>query len=92
MPPSGRCMQFSYALALCKTGLDCLLDRREQLCLRFARACLKNENVKDMFPHNIPECQTEIRDREAFQVAFARTERLKTSAIPHMQRLLNANN
>ena len=40
----------TYAHALAITGLDCLVDRCEQLCLKFAKACLKNENVCDMFP------------------------------------------
>ena len=80
----------NYAQALLKCGLDSLVDRRELLCLKFARSALKNENVKDMFPPNLPD-STEIRDREPFKVTFARTDRLKTSAIPYMQRLLNAN-
>ena len=81
----------NYAQALLKSGLESLVDRREQLCLKFARSALKNENVKDMFPMNSPDCPTEIRDREPFSVTFARTDRLKDSAIPYMQRLLNAN-
>ena len=81
----------TYAHALAITGLDFLVDRREQLCLKFAKACLKNENVCDMFPRNPSEHLPEVRDREEFHVSFARTERLRKSAIPHMQRLLNAN-
>ena len=81
----------NYAQALLKSGLESLVDRREQLCLKFARSTLGNENVKDMFPLNTPDCPTEIRDREPFTVTFARTDRLKKSSIPHMQRLLNDN-
>ena len=38
-----------------KEGLKCLIlekldDRRESLCLKFAKGCLKNEKVKNMFP------------------------------------------
>ena len=80
----------TYAQALDKAGLDSLVDRREQLCLKFARAALKNSNVKDMFPVN-PNCPLEIRARETYHVTFAKTDRLKNSAIPYMQRLLNAN-
>ena len=75
------------AHALSLTGLDCLVDRREQLCLKFARASLKNSNVADMFPAIVPE-GLDMRDREPYKVTFAR---LKKSAIPYMQRLLNAN-
>ena len=81
----------NYAQALLKSGLESLVDRREKLCLKFARSTLGNENVKDMFPLITPDCPTEIRDREPFTVTFARTDRLKKSSIPHMQRLLNDN-
>ena len=80
----------SYEHALTKVGLECLVERREKLCLKFARACLKNANVKDMFPLN-DGVHLDIRQRDKFKVAFARTGRLKDSSIPHMQRLLNAN-
>ena len=42
-----------------------------------------------MFPLNDVNNQVETRNREKFKVAMAHTERLKKSAIPHMQRLLN---
>jgi hypothetical protein len=77
----------TYAQALLKSGLESLVGRREQICLKFGRSALKNENVKDMFPLNTPDCPTEIRDREPFTVAFARTDRLKKSAIPHAETL-----
>ena len=79
-----------YEDALSTAGLECLVERRDKLCLKFARACLKNDNVKDMFPYNDP-VEQDVRQREKFKVAFARTGRLKDSAIPYMQRLLNAN-
>ena len=80
----------SYENALTRTGLDCLLDRREQLCLKFAKACLRNSNMKDMFPLN-KDYQQNTRNKEKYEVTFANTGRLLKSAIPHMQRLLNAN-
>ena len=80
----------SYDNALTTVGLECLIDRREQLCLRFAKACLKNENLKDMFPLN-DDNQLNMRQREDFKVTFAHTDRLKNSSIPYMQRLLNSN-
>ena len=80
----------SYDHALNAVGLDCLIDRREKLCLKFAKACLKNENLKDMFPLNEDSHQN-IRQREVFKVTFAHTDRLKDSSIPYMQRLLNSN-
>ena len=80
----------SYAHALEKTGLESLVDRREQLCLKFARTCLKNENMKNMFPLNNVDSH-DVRSKEKFKVTFAHTGRLKDSAIPYMQRLLNSN-
>ena len=79
-----------YDLALIAVGLDCLIDRREQLCLKFAKSCLKNENLKDMFPLNEDSYQN-IRQREVFKVIFGHTDRLKDSSIPYMQRLLDSN-
>ena len=80
----------SYDHALTQTGLESLVERRDKLCLKFAKACLKNDNVKGMFPINDTISQ-DVRDREKFKVTFAHTGRLKDSAIPYMQRLLNAN-
>ena len=80
----------SYEKALTITNLETLRDRRNTLCLKFARNCLKTPLVKDMFPVNTVNTNTmNTRKREHFQVAHAKTERLRKSAIPHMQRLLN---
>ena len=81
----------SYENALKKTSLESLVERRENLCLRFAKACLKTDEVSKMFPLNNVDYSIETRDREKFHVTMAHTERLRRSAIPHMQRLLNAN-
>ena len=42
----------SYEHALETVDLECLVESRDKLCLKFAKACLKNENVKSMFPLN----------------------------------------
>ena len=44
-----------------------------------------------MFPLRIKDHPMEIREEEKFVVHRANTERLKKSAIPYMQRLLNKN-
>ena len=44
-----------------------------------------------MFPLRVKDHQMEIREEEKFVVCHANTERLKKSAIPYMQRLLNKN-
>ena len=79
----------TYSEALVLTGLDTLSSRRSQLCLNFAKKCLKGDKTKDMFPVNTNTTNT--RNHEVYQVTNAKTGRLAKSAIPFMQRLLNAN-
>ena len=73
----------SYENALTRTGLDCLVERREQLCLKFAKACLRNHNMKDMFPLN-KDYQQNTRNKEKYEVTFASKGHLQNSAIPYM--------
>ena len=42
----------TYKHGLNSLKLDTLEKRREVLCLRFAKNCLKNEKVKTLFPIN----------------------------------------
>ena len=72
-----------------EANLDSLKTRREHLCYKFAIKCTKSEKSKEMFPVRIKDHQMEIRNEEKFLVQHANTERLKNSAIPYMQRLLN---
>ena len=51
--------------------------------MKFARAALKKTNVNVMFPPN-SDCPIEIRAGEPHKVTFARTDRLKKSAISYM--------
>ena len=78
-----------YAAALDKTGLQTLASRRDELCLNFAKKCVKFPHTKDMFPQN--EKIRVTRKTEKYSVPFARTDRYKNSSIPYMSRLLNAN-
>ena len=66
----------SYA-ALSLTGLKTLSERRNMLCLKFARKCLKNPLVANMFPKNEITYNIETRAIELFKVQFAHSERLK---------------
>ena len=77
----------SYQEALKVTGLETLKSRRNRLCLSFAKKCTKSELTNDIFPLNTSLANT--RNLEMFHVTPAKTERLKNSAIPYMQRLLN---
>ena len=72
------------------TGLSTLFERREQLCLKFAKSSVKNKDMKGIFPLNEVISPIETRFREVYKVTKSRTERLKNSAVPYMQRLLNS--
>ena len=78
----------NYEQALKATGLQYLSDRRSILCLRFAKKCLRNEKTRDMFPLN-PNFDKRLRHSEKYQVKFAHNDRLKFSAVPSLQRMLN---
>ena len=80
-----------YSNALSITGLKSLVERRNELCFRFAKSCVKNELMKSMFPLNeaSDRCNMETRNREKYKVTHCKTKRLQNSAIPFMQNLLN---
>ena len=76
--------------ALDTTGSSTLFERRSQLCLKFAKSCLKSLEMRNIFPLNNVSSHMETRFRDKFRVTACRTERLKHSAVPYMQRLLNS--
>ena len=77
-----------YDQALEFLNLKKLSERRSELCLRFAKKCLKVDKTKGMFPLN--DCNLlENRHREKYYVQHATTGRLRDSALPQMQRALN---
>ena len=80
--------QDGYENALNICNLDSLNARRKQLCLKFARKPIKYEKTQDIFPLN--SNASSARVGEKFEVTFAKTNRLANSAVPYMQRLLNA--
>ena len=78
-----------YKKSLMKLDMTSLQDRRDILCLEFARKCSKNSKTKHMFPENKKIHDMETRNPEKFKVQHAHTERLKKSSIIYMQNLLN---
>ena len=62
-------------------------DRRESLCLNFAKKCLRTQKVKSIFPLNTNK--RSLRNNNKYQVKFALTERHKRSTVPYLQNLLN---
>ena len=79
----------NYSHALKISGLPSLYERRIMLCKKFAINCIRNAKTSHMFPMNMLKTEVNTRYPEKFFVQPARTERLKRSAIPYMQRLLN---
>ena len=79
----------NYENALNYLDLPTLKERRDQLCLSFARKCLSNIKMKSLFPPNNRTHTMDPRKIEPFQVLRANTERLKNSPIIFMQNLLN---
>ena len=66
-----------------------LSERRQQLCLKFAKYCLKNPVTKQMYPLKVPNGSMQTRNNKKYEVQKARMTRLYKSSIPYMQRLLN---
>ena len=78
-----------YKEGLATLRIDNLDKRRQKLCLKFAKNCLKNDKVKGMFPKKIKTHTMKIRKNKKYEKCFARTERYKKSTIPYLVDLLN---
>ena len=78
-----------YKKGLAELGLLSLEERREHLCLNFAKKCVKSDKLKHMFPKNDKSHNMGTRNEEVFKVQHANTGRLKKSPIIYMQNLLN---
>ena len=79
----------SYKNALNILNLTTLEERREHLCKTFAIRSANHPKFKHLFPLNPKSHQMDTRNIEKFKVFTAHTERLKKSAIIHMQNKLN---
>ena len=71
-----------YKSALKDLHLESLAERREKLCLRFAKKCLKLQKFKILFPENKKLHCMNKRKRRKFYENKANTERYKRSSIP----------
>ena len=79
----------SYENALEVLDLETLSDRRENLCEKFAKKCLKNGNMSKYFQKNEKKHLMETRHPNRFKVSMAHTDRMKKSPIIYMQNILN---
>ena len=73
----------SYRNALKALNLQSLDERRESLCLKFAK------KFKSLFPKRQVAHSMKKRGNEKFVLKRSFTEKHKKSSIPYMQRLLN---
>ena len=79
----------SYKAGLKTLRLENLNERRERLCLSFARKSIQNEKARKLFPKNITKHQMKKRKTKQFKPRITNTKRYQKSAIPHMIDLLN---
>ena len=79
----------TYQNALNLLQLENLKNRRESLCLQFAKKCLTNTKMKRLF-HKIPKKHKMLtRLKQKISTKHARKKRLKNSPVIFMQKLLN---
>ena len=79
-----------YEESLKILNLQTLHDRREKLLLKFGRKCLTLPQTKELFPENKKAHDMKTRNPEKYTVLKAHTSRLMNSAVPAIQRMLNA--
>ena len=80
----------NYKKGLKRLKIETLDERRNKLCLSFAKKCLRNDKVKSLFPLNQPKHKMKKRKTKKYEVFKSRTERHKRSALPYMRNLLNS--
>ena len=79
----------TYKQSLKELRLDTLERRREILCLKFAKNCLQNEKMKNLFPINRNKHSMIKRNKRKHETRRIKTSRFEKSAIPYMTKLLN---
>ena len=77
----------NYSDALKELNLQTLDERRQSLCVKFAKKCLETEKLSlKMFPLNRKVHHMRKRDNERYLVSKSFTERHRKSVIPYMQK------
>ena len=79
----------TYKNALDLLDMQTLDERREQLCLNFAKRAAKHPKLMHLFPMNPKSHQMNTRNVGKYKVQYAHTERLRKSPIIHIQNMLN---
>ena len=78
-----------YPHALNELNITDLYQRREKLLKNLALKITKNPKVKHMLPLRTEYREDTRRHTEVYKTHRANTQRLKTSTIPYMQKILN---
>ena len=79
----------NYSHSLNALNLASLNKRRRNLCLRFAKNCLRNEKMKNLFPIRKSKHSMKKRNERKFQSKIINSKRYEKSALPFMTKLLN---
>ena len=79
----------SYSQTLKSLNIETLYERRERLCLRFAKKSLDVENFKHLFPSYKNDHNMKTRYSPKYEQSKTSSNRYKISTIPHLQRMLN---
>ena len=81
-----------YEEALKFMKIDSLKERRLKMALRFAKKSVRHSNFLSVFPLNKSDHTMMTRNPAKYVVKDSKTERMKKSAVPFLQRLLNEDN
>ena len=79
----------SYEDGLKNLNLEKLEKRRENICLKFAKNCLRTEKAKGIFKIKKSEHKMEKRKKRPFEEKMIKTKRYENLAVPFMTKLLN---
>ena len=78
-----------YQEALKFMEIDSLKERRVKMALNFAKKSLRLDIFSSLFPLNENVHQMKTRNPERYVIKNGNTDRMKRSAVPFLQRLLN---
>ena len=81
-----------YEEALRFMKIDSLRQRRLKMALRFAKKSVRHVNFSSVFPLHNNDHSMMTRNPVKYVVKCSKTERMKRSAVPFLQRLLNEDN
>ena len=74
----------SYEEALLKLNLPTLGESRQELSLKFAKNCLKNEKFQNLFPKNLTRERT-TRHNEEYKIPLCHTNRMRHTGLTNMK-------